>query len=50
MKLILSSRKPRNPFAAAACRRSAGAHRRCTSGQRQRAARELRAELARPSP
>jgi hypothetical protein len=50
MKLILIPRKPRNPFAAAARLRAAGAHRRCVSGQRQRAARELRAELARPSP
>lgn len=50
MKLILTPRKPRNPLALAARQRRAGAHRRCTSGQRQRAARELRAELARPRP
>lgn len=50
MKLILTAPKPRNPFAAAARRRVAGVHRRCPSGQRQRADRELRAELARPSP
>jgi hypothetical protein len=50
MKLILSARKPRNPFAMAAHRRAAGVHRRCASGQRQRAGRELRAELARHSP
>lgn len=50
MKLILPPMKPRNPFAAAARQRLAGSHRRCASGQRQRAARELRAELARPSP
>ncbi len=50
MKLTLPMRKPRNPFVAAARLRPAGAHRRSASGLRQRAARELRAELARPSP
>ncbi len=50
MKLILTPRKPRNPFASAARQRVAGAHRRSASGLRQRANRELRAELARPSP
>ncbi|MEP7282363.1 MAG: hypothetical protein ABI696_10320 [Rubrivivax sp.] len=50
MKLTLTPAKPRNPFATAARSRAAGAHRRSGSGQRQRAARELRAELARHSP
>lgn len=50
MKLTLSPMKPRNPFAVAARQRPAGPHRRCAAGLRQRAARELRAELARPSP
>jgi hypothetical protein len=50
MKLILSQRKPRNPYAGAARARAAGVHRRGGSSLRQRAARELRAELARPSP
>jgi hypothetical protein len=50
MKLILKTHKPRNPFATAGRLRLAGAHRRSASAQRQRAQRELRAELARPSP
>lgn len=50
MKLILKSRKPRNPFAVAARSRAAGAHRRPAAAGRQQARRELRAELARPSP
>jgi hypothetical protein len=50
MKPTLMPRKPRNPFAIAARSRAAGSHRRNGSGQRQRAARELRAELARSSP
>lgn len=50
MKLTLKTRKPRNPFAAAARSRMAGAHRRSASAIRQRAQRELRAELTRPSP
>jgi hypothetical protein len=50
MKLILKTRKPRNPFAVAARSRAAGAHRPSASATRQRARRELRAELARPSP
>lgn len=50
MKLTLKSRKPRNPFAMAAHSRVAGAHRRPETTGRQQARRELRAELARPSP
>jgi hypothetical protein len=47
MKPILKSPKPRNPFAPAARARHAGAHRRSAGGQRQRADRAWRAELAR---
>ncbi|MCP5285961.1 MAG: hypothetical protein H6933_13820 [Burkholderiaceae bacterium] len=50
MKLTLIPRKPRHPFAIAAHRCKGGAHGRSASGLRQRAARELRAELARSSP
>lgn len=50
MKLILTPPKPRNPFASAARLRHAGAHRRGSTSQRQRGARELRIELARASP
>jgi hypothetical protein len=50
MKLILENRKPRNPFATAGRMRLAGAHRRCATAQRQRAQRELRAELDRHRP
>lgn len=50
MKQTLNPCKPRHPFAMAAHRCKGGAHRRSASGLRQRAARELRAELARPSP
>ena len=46
MKQILNPCKPRHPFAMAAHRCKGGAHRRSASGLRQRAARELRAELA----
>jgi hypothetical protein len=47
MTVQLPSRKPRNPLIALALHRRAGAHRRSASGQRQRADRALRAELAR---
>ena len=47
MTLTLKARKPRNPFVAASLMRRAGLHRRSASAQRQRAARELRAELTR---
>ena len=47
MKQTLNPCKPRHPFALAAHRCRGGAHRRSASGLRQRAARELRAELAR---
>lgn len=50
MKPTLNPSKPRHPFALAAHRCKGGVHRRSASGMRQRAARELRAELARPSP
>lgn len=50
MKLTLPALKPRNPIAMAGRLRPAGAHRRSASARRQRAQRELRAELARPSP
>jgi hypothetical protein len=45
MKLIVNTPKPRNPFVAAAMRRSAGSHRAGTSAQRQHNKRELRQEL-----
>jgi hypothetical protein len=45
MKITLTARTPRNPFAAAARRRLAGAHRRTASGQRQQARQLLRREL-----
>lgn len=50
MKLILKTCKPRNPFAMAARSRAAGAHRPSARTGRQQARRELRDELARPSP
>lgn len=50
MKLILKTARPRNPFATAGRMRRAGAHRRSASACRQRAQRELRAELARSCP
>lgn len=50
MKLILKTCKPRNPFAMAARSRAAGAHRPSARAGRQQARRELRTELARPSP
>ncbi|MBX3599617.1 MAG: hypothetical protein KF863_03280 [Rubrivivax sp.] len=52
MKLILSPRKPRNPFATAARLRRAGAHRSGHAALRQQAGRELRREIERlrPSP
>jgi hypothetical protein len=45
MKLIVNTPKPRNPFVAAAMRRTAGSHRACTSARRQQNKRELRQEL-----
>ena len=45
MKITLIAPKPRNPLVAAALQRRAGAHRRSTSAQRQRAATALRREL-----
>lgn len=45
MKITVTLAKPRNPLVAAARTRVAGAHRRSTSGQRQRAALALRREL-----
>jgi hypothetical protein len=50
MKLTVTQPKPRNPFVAAAMRRSAGAHR--PSAPRQAARRELQREIERlrPSP
>jgi len=50
MQLILKTPKPRNPYATAGRQRAAGAHRRSASARRRQAQRELRAELARPSP
>jgi hypothetical protein len=48
MKLTLIPAKPRNPFVRHARLRLAGPHRRSAASLRQRAARELRAELASP--
>ena len=50
MKLIVPTPKPRNPFVAAALRRSAGGHR--SGSQRQMNRRELQREIdrLRPSP
>lgn len=45
MKMTLKALKPRNPFVAAALRRTAGAHRAGPSAQRQRHGRELQREL-----
>jgi hypothetical protein len=45
MKITIRTTKPRNPLVAAAHQRQAGAHRRSTSAQRQRAALALRREL-----
>ena len=45
MKMTITIAKPRNPLVAAARQRLAGAHRRSTGGQRQRAAQALRREL-----
>lgn len=45
MKITVTLAKPRNPLVAAARQRLAGAHRRSTGGQRQRAALALRREL-----
>jgi hypothetical protein len=45
--MVLKAPKPRNPFVAAALRRKAGAHGSNATAKRQRAARELRAELLR---
>lgn len=52
MKLTVKTPKPRNPFVAAALRRTAGSHRSGMSTARQTGRRELRAELQRmhPSP
>lgn len=46
MKLIVPSTKPRNPFAPAASRRRAGAHRAESGALRQQAQRRLRREIA----
>ena len=45
MKISIPQTKPRNPLVATAHQRQAGAHRRSTGGQRQRAALALRREL-----
>lgn len=52
MKLIVPSRKPRNPFVAARLQRQAGAHRTSPGGLRQQAQQALRREVdrLRPSP
>ncbi|MBI3154794.1 MAG: hypothetical protein HYZ20_05250 [Burkholderiales bacterium] len=50
MKPIPKTARPRNPFAAPARARHAGAHRRSAGAMRQRAERGLRAELARRDP
>lgn len=47
MTLKLKPIKPRNPFVAPSLMRRAGCHRPGAHARRQRAARELRAELAR---
>jgi hypothetical protein len=47
MKLIINTKKPRNPFVAASLRRVAGSHRAGTGARRQQAQRELRQELER---
>jgi hypothetical protein len=49
-KLTLPNLKPRNPLVAAARFRRAGAHRAGTGAQRQRSAREMRAEIDRMRP
>lgn len=51
-KIVLQTKKPRNPFVAPSLRRVAGSHRMRTGALRQRAARALRQELdhLRPSP
>ena len=48
MKISLPTRKPRNPFVAAALRRPAGPHR--GGKPRQQAARQLQRELQRAAP
>ena len=52
MKLTVKNLKPRNPFVAAALRRTAGSHRSGMATVRQTGRRELRAELKHlhPSP
>ncbi len=52
MKLTVKIPKPRNPFVAAALRRTAGSHRSGMATARQTGRRELRAELKHlhPSP
>ena len=50
MKITLTAPKPRNPLVAAGLRRHAGAHRRSTSAERQRARHALRLELQRERP
>jgi hypothetical protein len=50
MKLMLKTRKPRNPFATAARSRAAGAHRPSAGALRQKAKSALRTELADPDP
>jgi hypothetical protein len=47
MLLTQTARQPRNPQVAPCRQRRAGAHRASEAARRQRAARELRAELAR---
>jgi hypothetical protein len=47
MSQRLQPRRPRNPFVVPSLMRHAGSHRRSATAQRQRAARELRAELQR---
>lgn len=47
MKLTLNLPKPRNPFALAATRRTAGSHRPGAGAQRQQAKRALREDIER---
>lgn len=50
MTITLTAPKPRNPLVVAGLRRHAGAHRRTTSAERQRARQALRRELQRERP
>lgn len=45
MRMTIKTPKPRNPFVAAALRRTAGSHRTVAGGLRQRQGRELQREL-----